>query len=365
MTKKTMKHITPKLAITLAVFCLFMACKKELSVENGGFAGTAQGELVDSLGNCKNVTIRGTYAVDTPLTNNNFVEVNVNFTAPGKYKIYTDTVNGMWFLDSGFAISVGPSVVKIKGKGTPILAKNADFNLFFNNTMCSFRVPVSGSGSGGGSGGGGGTGGAGNADYFPTSSGSTWTYQYIPKLGNVDTFRVTVGTKQVTVANDSLTYSQFGTSLLDTFYFAKASQGNYYALSTVDFDYTFLFDSIPNKFISYIFLKENAAVGDTWQSGEYGTVKLVSGTTTERGDAKAVFTVISKNTTPYTIGGKVYSNVINIKREIMFKPNTPGGTYKMVLAGNAYYAKGFGLIDQVFSATPSQSVSLFRTPTIK
>ena len=130
-----MKKITPRLAIILSVFCLFMACKKELSLENGGFSGTAQGELVDSLGNCKNITIRGNYNVDTALTNNNYVLVNVNFTATGKYKIYTDTVNGMWFLDSGFAISTGQSVVKIKGKGTPILGKKTDFTLLFNNIM--------------------------------------------------------------------------------------------------------------------------------------------------------------------------------------------------------------------------------------
>ena len=130
-----MKNLTKRLAILLSVFCMFMACNKELSLENGGFAGTAQGELVDSLGNCKNVTIRGSYMVDTALTNNNYVLVNVNFTATGKYKIFTDTVNGMWFLDSGFAISVGPSVVKIKGKGTPILGKKTDFFLIFNNIV--------------------------------------------------------------------------------------------------------------------------------------------------------------------------------------------------------------------------------------
>ena len=131
-----MKHITPRLAIILSVFCLFMACTKEYSVENGGFSGTAKGELVDSLGNCKNITVQGTYKVDTALTNNNYVLVNVNFTATGKYKIYTDTVNGMWFLDSGFAISIGASVVKIKD------ATDAAFCSAVRATLVGSRIPI-------------------------------------------------------------------------------------------------------------------------------------------------------------------------------------------------------------------------------
>src|SRR5882757_5427770 len=158
----TMTKLTLRLSIVLSVFLLFQACKKELSLENGGFGGTAKGELVDSLGNCKNPTVVGTYKVDTPLTTtSNYIIINVNFTAQGKYKIYSDTVNGMWFLDSGFAISTGTTTIKLKGYGTPILPKTTDFALIFGNTLCSFSVPVSGSGSTGGGGGGGGNTGTG------------------------------------------------------------------------------------------------------------------------------------------------------------------------------------------------------------
>ena len=362
MTNKSMKKITPRLAIILSVFCLFMACKKELSLENGGFSGTAQGELVDSLGNCKNITIRGNYNVDTALTNNNYVLVNVNFTATGKYKIYSDTVNGMWFLDSGFAISTGQSVVKIKGKGTPILGKKTDFTLLFNNNLCYFSIPVSGTGGSGGSGGGGNTGS--NGDYFPTTSGSTWTYRYAPQLGSIDTFKVTAGTDLVAVPSDTLLYSKFGTSLVDTFYFAKDGKGTYYTYSTVDFDYTFLFDSIPKTFIRYPFLKENANVGDTWDSDQWGKVRVGTGPTAQRGYAKATFTIVTKNTS-YTVGSQAYSNVITVKREIKFLSDNPGSTYQTILSGNSYYAKNFGLIDQVIATSPPQNISTIRQPTIK
>jgi len=357
-----MKTSTLRLGLVISLFCMFMACKKETSIENGGFGGTAQGELVDSTGNCKSSTVMGDYKVDTALvTTTNYALINVNFTAQGKYKIYTDTVNGMWFLDSGFAISTGANVIKLKGYGKPILPKTTAFTIYFNNNVCTFSVSVNGSAvsSGGGSTGGSGTSG----DYFPTTSGSAWTYQYIPKLGTTDTIRVTVANGLI--ARDTLNYASFGTSQQDTFYFAKDGKGTYYALSTVDFDYTAIFDSIPNFYISYPFLKESANVGDTWQTNEYGTVKLVGSTTTEYGKAKAVFTVISKNTTTYTIGGKTYSDVINMKRDILFLPNGANSVYRTVLSGNSYYAKGYGLIDQVFTTTPAQSVSLYRTPTIR
>ena len=263
-----MKRSTLRISIIISLFCMFMACKKELSIENGGFGGTAQGELVDSLGNCKSSTVMGDYKVDTALvTSTNYVLINVNFTAQGKYKIYTDTVNGMWFLDSGFAISTGANVIKLKGYGKPILPKTTSFTVYFNNNVCAFSVSVNGCAVG--SGGGSGSSGSGN-DYFPTTTGSAWTYQYIPKLGTIDTFRVTVAKGQI--VRDTLSYAQFATSLLDTFYFAKDGKGTYYALSSVDFDYTFLFDSVPNFFMSYPFLKESANVGATWETNEYGTV---------------------------------------------------------------------------------------------
>lgn len=353
MQKTSFNRALSLAVILLTSTFLLQACKKEYSVEKGGFSGAAQGELVDSLGNCKTPEIYGTYSVDTALvTTKNYVLVKVNFTAAGKYKLYTDTVNGMWFQDSGFVVSTGAAVIKLKGYGTPILPKTTDFALRFNNNLCGFAITVSGSASGGS----GGTGS--NGDYFPTTSGSSWLYQYLPKLGNIDTFRVTATQGLVTV--DTLSYAQFATSQQDTFYFAKDGKGTYYAYSTVDFDYTFVFDSIPKFFISYPFLKENANVGDSWSTTVYPGVKYNG----QVGVSKAVFTIITKNTAPYTIGGKTYSNVINVQREILFQA-TNSNSFTTVLKGNSYYAKGYGLIDQVLVVTGGQAVSLYTTPTIK
>ena len=317
---------------------------------------TALGSLVDSLGNCKQITVSGTYKVDVPLTTSNNLGANVNFIKTGKYKISSDTVNGMWFQDSGFVLNTGAVKVSVKGYGKPLLPKTSVFTLRFNGTSCSFLVTASGSGGGSGGGGGGGN------DYFPTTTASNWTYKYEPKIGSLDTFRVTVAEETFTI--DSLEYFQFARSTEDTFYFAKNSSiGYYYALSTIDFDYVFLFDSVPSYFITYPFLKERAAVNESWETQEYGIVKLITGGVAELGVTKAIFTILSKNSVPYTIGGNTYQNVIAVKREIQFKPTN--GTFRSVTAGISYYAKGYGLIDQVIGVAPNTlSIPITRQPTI-
>jgi hypothetical protein len=348
-----MKSISLRFFSFLLAGFLLVSCEKEYSLENEGFSMTALGSLVDSLGNCKQITVSGTYKVDVPLTTSNNLGANVNFIKTGKYKISSDTVNGMWFQDSGFVLNTGAVKVSVKGYGKPLLPKTSVFTLRFNGTSCSFLVTASGSGGGGGGGGG--------DDYFPTSKASNWTYKYEPKIGSLDTFRVTVAEETFTI--DSLEYFQFARSTEDTFYFAKNSSiGNYYALSTIDFDYVFLFDSVPSYFITYPFLKESAAVNESWETQEYGIVKLVTGGVAELGVTKAIFTILSKNSVPYTIGGNTYQNVIAVKREIQFKS---GVTFRTVTSGISYYAKGYGLIDQVIGVVPnSLSIPITRQPTI-
>ena len=347
-----MKSISLRFFSFLLAGFLLVSCEKEYSLENEGFSMTALGSLVDSLGNCKQITVSGTYKVDVPLTTSNNLGANVNFIKTGKYKISSDTVNGMWFQDSGFVLNTGAVKVSVKGYGKPLLPKTSVFTLRFNGTSCSFLVTASGSGGGGGGGG---------DDYFPTSKASNWTYKYEPKIGSLDTFRVTVAEETFTI--DSLEYFQFARSTEDTFYFAKNSSiGNYYALSTIDFDYVFLFDSVPSYFITYPFLKERAAVNESWETQEYGIVKLITGGVEELGVTKAIFTILSKNTVPYTIGGNTYQNVIAVKREIQFKS---GVTFRTVTSGISYYAKGYGLIDQVIGVVPnSLSIPITRQPTI-
>jgi len=344
----------PQKILGLTVFIvLLVACEKEYSIERGGFSMNALGTLLDSAGFCKQISVSGNYQVDVNLTSTNQIQANINFITTGKYIIESDTINGIWFRDSGFVLNTGAKAVSIRGFGKPLLPKTSVFTLKFNGTSCNFAITTSGSG---GSGGGGG-------DYFPTTKASNWTYKYIPNIGTLDTFRVTVAEQSFDI--DSLKYYQFARSLGDTFFFAKNSNnGNYYALSTPEFDYVYIFDSIPGLLILYPFLKESAAVNESWETPEYGIVKLqVSPGVYELGTAQSKFTIVSKNTAPYTVGGNTYQNVIAVKREINFKPTS--GSYRVILSGTSYYAKGFGLIDQVLGITPNtQAVSITRKPTI-
>lgn len=337
-----MKKISSRWVVLLSAVLFIWACQKEVSKEGTGLGGTAQGSLTDSSGSCKDAVVIGEYVIDQNLTDSNYVVIKVNFTLQGKYKIYSDTINGMWFIDSGFALTTGATTVKLKGYGKPILPNRADFVLTFGSSFCAFSVVTSATG---------GSGGGTSTDYFPNTLASNWTYEYLPKLGTLDTFRSTV-TNQ-TVFFDNMVFKQFDTNPLgEPYYFSKDNAGNYYALSTTDFDYLFLFDSIPNTFITYPFLKDNVAVGTTWESPEYGKVKLGS----EIGVSKAVFTIMGKGIT-YNVFSTSYSDVISVKRVIHFKPD--GGSYRALIEGTSYYAKGVGLIDQVIPAA-NQSVSLKR-----
>ncbi|MEN9686929.1 MAG: hypothetical protein RLZZ28_2715, partial [Bacteroidota bacterium] len=200
-----MTRLSLRLCFLLCTFFMFIACQKEYSIENGSFSGNAQGELIDSLGNCKSATAVGNYIVDTALVSTkNYVNININFTSQGKYKIYSDTVNGMWFIDSGFAVSTGTAVIKLKGYGTPILPKTNTFAVVFNNNLCNFSITTTGSGGGGG--GGGGTSTGNSDDYFPNTTGSKWVYQYVPKLGSIDTFSVIAAPGLITI--DTLSYTK-------------------------------------------------------------------------------------------------------------------------------------------------------------
>ena len=132
------------IAILIPVsFMAFFGCQKELSLETGGNnAGLAVGALKDSAGNCDSMSISGTYRENQQLTDSHYVNVTVNVTTPGQYKIRTDTVNGFYFRDSGYFSAAGTYVVKLKGGGKPIIPVNSSFNVSFGNSFCNFSIAV-------------------------------------------------------------------------------------------------------------------------------------------------------------------------------------------------------------------------------
>lgn len=139
-----------KRLILIAVpVCLFiiLSCQKEYSVETGSNSVSA-GTLKDSLGDCQPILINGTYTENQSLTAANFVNVTLNVSSAGKYKVSTDTMNGFWFIDSGFFSSPGTYVVKLSGGGKPILAIQTDFTVSYGSSSCDFSITPNASSSG-------------------------------------------------------------------------------------------------------------------------------------------------------------------------------------------------------------------------
>jgi hypothetical protein len=327
-----MKRVIQYGFFILMLALTFLSCKKEYSLENARFQGNAIYSLQDSAGNCTTAEVHGTYRGDSTLSDSSYVNIHVNFITTGKYYFTSDTINGMWFLDSGYALVTGPTVIKLKGFGQPILPIVSTFLINNNSNGCGFSITAT----------------AGD-DYLPSTNASSWRFQYIPavlnKLGaKIDSFDVIV--TPPTIPYNGRTYIQYATSLLDTFYFAK--QGNdYYEFGTPDFDYTFVFDKVDN-FMDYMYLRTNQPLGTTWTSPEVGvSYGAAWGGISKTGLAKDIFTIVGVNQ-PHTVAGNTFQNVITVHREIMFE-ETGTTTFIKEMDGLAMYAKGVGLIDQVIN----------------
>ena len=147
---------TPLVALILLAGFLFVmsSCQKELSIETN-LPSAAQGSLQDSLGNCLEDSVVGTYYGGiTPGRDTAYVEVKVNVTTAGSYAIMSNTQNGIYFSDSGYFSTTGINTIKLKPVGTPIIPGGPyDFNISFDSTTCYFTLNVqdsTGTGLGGG-----------------------------------------------------------------------------------------------------------------------------------------------------------------------------------------------------------------------
>lgn len=317
---------TKYLAVVLGGLLLFAACKKELSFENNLPQGNASGTLKSLSGDCQPMTVKGNYVRDSILTDSNYIIVQINFSLPGKYKVTTDTTNGFYFQDSGYALVTGLQDIKLKGSGKPILVQQTNFLVSFDTSACTFLVnvtdtepppivPPTTSG-----------------DYFPTSDSSNWTYQ--TDLSTPDSTHTIVSNTDSTIeGNTYRTFIAGQSGSFDTSYFRKAN-GLYYAYGYL---YPNSLDDTLYRETEYIFLKDNLPVSSTWESPEVdGIRKAITG------KSKIVFTIEGKDIQT-SIGNTTFDSVIQVKREYMFAPSTTG-VYETISTGNFYYAKNIGFI---------------------
>lgn len=316
-----------KVAYLVLIFGIgLLACQKEYSFE-GNLTGQSAGTLKDSSGNCQQIVVAGKYEMDTALNTTNYVLAKVNFTATGKWLIKSDSVNGVWFIDSGYTTTLGEQTLKIQGYGKPILPIFFNLTLYYNTSSCTFTcnssVPII-------------------RDYFPTTQNSFWVY-YSSTIR--DSMYASVLPTTTTI--NGLVYDRLElytplTNTRDTLPYRKDGAGNYYRYFAVT--------TGPNR--DYIFLKDNVAVGTTWESPIVNLVYL--GIPTQ---AKLKFSVLERNVMA-TVNSRTFDSVIKIKEEWQYLIS---GSFQTVNTNEHWFAKNIGQINfvQVNPLSP-QTISIRR-----
>lgn len=135
-----MKQRLSLLLLTAIVW--LSACQKETSYESQ--TNPSEGSLQsETTGDCLPKNVFGIYEVGTDLNSaNNYIEVTVNVTKGGGYRIVTDTVNGMSFKATGNFSATGPTIVKLLGAGKPETAGISNFVVTYGASQCIVQVTV-------------------------------------------------------------------------------------------------------------------------------------------------------------------------------------------------------------------------------
>jgi len=135
------------LSVTVLLFSVLLAstgCKKD-----HGHSRLAKGNLQNESGACLPGTVHGTWYNGVTLDpDTNYVEVSVEVTRTGYYRIGTDLQNGVMLADSGDFISTGLRVVRLKPIGTFISPMVNNFTVSFDSMTCGFTIHVQDSGRG-------------------------------------------------------------------------------------------------------------------------------------------------------------------------------------------------------------------------
>lgn len=126
------------LAITLFIgVLLFSACTK-----NTDPTGDSVGTLKDSI-----TIVNGIFRVDSVLTNDNYVDVEVDVKFGGKFNIKTDSVNGYSFKKTG-TVGSGLNRIRLYASGKPVATGTNTFTITYGLSICTFSITVFNSGTG-------------------------------------------------------------------------------------------------------------------------------------------------------------------------------------------------------------------------
>jgi len=126
--------------IALTCFVLFFtgSCTKD-SIGSSNPGGTSSYTFDGSPGSCASPAVAGFYSVGTALNASNTLTFTINVTVKGTYSINTTASNGVFFSGSGTFTTTGPQSLVLTGNGTPVKAGNFPFVPVTTNT-CNFTV---------------------------------------------------------------------------------------------------------------------------------------------------------------------------------------------------------------------------------
>ena len=124
-----------KLIVVLLAALTFVSCQKDVSSD------VSVGTLKTSAGDCLPATLNGFFRVDSVLTNDNYMDVQVQVTLPGSFDVKSDTVNGYSFAKTG-GLGSGLRTIRLYATGKPIAAGTNTFTIAYGTTSCKFTVRV-------------------------------------------------------------------------------------------------------------------------------------------------------------------------------------------------------------------------------
>ncbi len=131
-------RIFKQLVFVILTVIAFGGCQKELNFDGAVSVGTLKSAVT---GDCNPITVNGIFRVDSVLTNENYVDVQINVSFGGTFEVKSDTVNGFSFYKVG-SVPIGLSTVRLYPSGKPVAAGPTTFTVMYDSTVCTFTINV-------------------------------------------------------------------------------------------------------------------------------------------------------------------------------------------------------------------------------
>jgi hypothetical protein len=131
------------ITVFFALTFFLNACQKNTD-PGGESVGSLQSAIT---GDCSAAMVNGIFKVDSVLTADNYVDVQVDVTIGGSFTIKSDTINGYSFKKTG-TVSIGVNTIRLYASGKPVATGTNTFTIIYGSTACNFTITVFGAGGG-------------------------------------------------------------------------------------------------------------------------------------------------------------------------------------------------------------------------